>query len=110
MEIARQRQLSKTTIVEQENIFTQIYIRANFHHPKIFPGIYMYTCDDFLYTKMYICTNFHRTKIFLGIYRCIYAAISIPIHAKLVKNQSIGIGMQNLSDGDVEVTLLFGSY
>ena len=47
MEIARQRQLSKTTIVEQENIFTQIYIRANLHHTKIFPGVYIYICANF---------------------------------------------------------------
>ena len=65
MEIARQRQLSKTTIVEQENIFTQIYISANFHSTKIFPGIYMYICHNFHHTEifpgidMYICANFH---------------------------------------------------
>ena len=41
VKIARQRQLSKTTIVEQENIFTQTCIRANFHHPKIFPQCHL---------------------------------------------------------------------
>ena len=89
------------TLTEVEEKW-KLHVNANFQRPQLW--------SRKIFSHKYIYAPISTTQKYSQAYICIYAPISIPIHAKLVKNQSIGIRLQNLGDGDAEVTLLFGNY